>query len=375
MIKYMNDLFGKIKLLFKKVTSHISISKIRKYLFGHKASGGVIGKLVIYVLLIGISYVFLFPIIRMILLSFMTRKDLLSPEVSWIPTGLTFSNFVVSNHVLQLLPPSWFAPGLSFIDRFLGTFTNPGNLIKSLFNMTTLALIQTVIAAFTGFAFARYNFKFKKFFFVMLLVSFIIPLPMVTVPRIMIISGIQENIWIPIYDALFANNFLGSFFSRALFSTLIPQVLFSFFGQGINSAILILIFYNFFKMIPITLDEAARIDGASSFQVFWHIYVKLVVPIILIVFLFSFIWNWNDIYTATIYYQSGNPLVVMRLSLFDSIFADQANSAPGDVGIGLINEGYKSAATFLSILPLFIIYIVAQKQFIAGIERTGMTGE
>jgi len=375
MIKYMNDLFGKIKLLFKKVTSHISISKIRKYLFGHKASGGVIGKLVIYVLLIGISYVFLFPIIRMILLSFMTRKDLLSPEVSWIPTGLTFSNFVVSNHVLQILPPSWFAPGLSFIDRFLGTFTNPGNLIKSLFNMTTLALIQTVIAAFTGFAFARYNFKFKKFFFVMLLVSFIIPLPMVTVPRIMIISGIQENIWIPIYDALFANNFLGSFFSRALFSTLIPQVLFSFFGQGINSAILILIFYNFFKMIPITLDEAARIDGASSFQVFWHIYVKLVVPIILIVFLFSFIWNWNDIYTATIYYQSGNPLVVMRLSLFDSIFADQANSAPGDVGIGLINEGYKSAATFLSILPLFIIYIVAQKQFIAGIERTGMTGE
>jgi multiple sugar transport system permease protein len=371
----MNDLFGKIKLLFKKVTSHISISKIRKYLFGHKASGGVIGKLVIYVLLIGISYVFLFPIIRMILLSFMTRKDLLSPEVSWIPTGLTFSNFVVSNHVLQLLPPSWFAPGLSFIDRFLGTFTNPGNLIKSLFNMTTLALIQTVIAAFTGFAFARYNFKFKKFFFVMLLVSFIIPLPMVTVPRIMIISGIQEKIWIPIYDALFANNFLGSFFSRALFSTLIPQVLFSFFGQGINSAILILIFYNFFKMIPITLDEAARIDGASSFQVFWHIYVKLVVPIILIVFLFSFIWNWNDIYTATIYYQSGNPLVVMRLSLFDSIFADQANSAPGDVGIGLINEGYKSAATFLSILPLFIIYIVAQKQFIAGIERTGMTGE
>jgi len=375
MMKYMNDLSSKIKSLIHKITSLEFISKTKKYLFGHKASGGLIGKLIIYVLLIGISYVFLFPIIRMILLSFMTRNDLLSPEVTWIPTGLTFSNFVVSNHVLQLLPPSWFAPGISFIDRILGTFTNPGNLIKSLFNMTLLAIIQTTIAAFTGFAFARYNFKFKKFFFVMLLISFIIPLPMVTVPRIMIISGIQENIWIPIYDALFANNFLSSFFSRALFSTLIPQLLFSFFGQGINSAILILIFYNFFKMIPISLDEAARIDGASSFQVFWHIYVKLVVPIILIVFLFSFIWNWNDIYTATIYYQSGNPLVVMRLSLFDSIFADQANSAPGDVGIGLINEGYKSAATFISILPLFIIYLVAQKQFIAGIERTGMTGE
>lgn len=371
---FMN-IYDTIKRFFKKISNFINSSKLKKVIFGHGAGGGVIGKIIIYILLIGISYVFLFPIIRMISLSFMTRNDLLSPEVSWIPSGLTFNNFVVSNHVLQLLPPSWFAPGMTFLDRMLGTFSNPGNLFKSLFNMGQLAVIQTVIAALTGFAFARYNFKFKNLLFGMLLLSFIIPLPMVTVPRIMMISNLQENIWIPIYDALFANNFLSGFFSRALFSTLVPQIIFSFFGQGINSAILVLIFYNFFKMIPMSLDEAARIDGASSFQVFWHIYVKLVLPIILIVFLFSFIWNWNDIYTATIYYQSGNPLIVMRLSLFDSVFAEQAAGAPGDVGIGLINEGYKSAATFLSILPLLIIYSVAQKQFIEGIERTGMTGE
>src|SRR5690606_12521221 len=135
------------------------------------------------------------------------------------------------------------------------------------------------------------------------------------------ISGLQENFWTPIYDALFANNFLKDFFNRTLFSTLAPQTIFSLFGQGINSAILILIFYNFFKMIPLSLDESARIDGATSLQVFWHIYVKLVIPIILIVFLFSFIWNWNDIYSATIFYASNNPLVLMRLSMFDSIFA------------------------------------------------------
>lgn len=372
--KFMNT-FEAISKFFSKVSAFLKSDKLKKMIMGHGAGRGIIGKIIIYILLIGISYVFLFPIIRMIALSFMTRNDLLSPEITWIPSSLTFNNFIVSNHVLQLLPPSWTASNLSFWARVTGTFTNPGNLFKSLLNMTILATIQTVIAAFTGFAFARYNFRFKKTLFVLLLLSFIIPLPMVTIPRIMMISNLQENIWIPIYDALFANNFLSGFFSRALFSTLVPQVLFALFGQGINSAILVLIFYNFFKMIPLALDEAARIDGATSLQVFWHIYVKLVVPIILIVFLFSFIWNWNDIYTATIFYQSGNPLVVMRLSLFDSVFADQAPGAPGDVGIGLISEGYKSAATFLAILPLLILYLVAQKQFIEGIERTGMTGE
>lgn len=371
MIQFKNQTVS----IFKKAVDFVKSDKLKKLIFGHSAAKGFVGKLLVYVLLIGISYVFLFPIMRMIMLSFMSQNDILNPEVSWIPKEWTINNMVVSNYVLGLLPPSWFAADLSFFDRVFGTFSNPGNLFKSVYNISILAIIQTIISALTGFAFARYNFRFKKFMFVMLLLSFIIPLPMLTIPRIMMISGIQESFWLPFYDALFANNFLSGFFNRTLFSSLMPQIIFSFVGQGINSAILILIFYNFFKMIPISLDEAARIDGASSLQVFWHIYIKLVIPIVLIVFLFSFIWNWNDIYSATIFYSSNNPLIVMRLSLFDSIFADQAGSAPGDVGMGLINEGYKSAATFLSILPLLILYLVAQKQFIEGIERTGMTGE
>src|SRR5690606_18045606 len=196
------NIFQSIKDFFTKISDFFKSDKFKKLIFGHQATKGFIGKLIVYVLLIGISYVFLFPIIRMISLSFMTRNDLLDPEVGWIPTGLTFTNFTVSNHVLQLLPPAWFRDGLSFWDRVVGTFTDPGNLWKSIWNMGTLAVVQTVISALTGYAFARYNFKFKNVLFVFLLLSFIIPLPMVTVPRIMMISGLQENFWTPIYDAL-----------------------------------------------------------------------------------------------------------------------------------------------------------------------------
>lgn len=351
------------------------LSKIKKTFANKKYRKEFISKLVIYALLIGVSYVFIYPILRMVFISLMSTSDILDPEISWIAKNPSFTNYIVSNRVMQLLPPSLSKEGLTFFERIIGIFKDPGNLYKSARNIFILATIQTVITALAGFAFARYDFKFKKLLFGLVLISFIVPLPMVTIPRIMMFSNFQEKVWIPLYESLFDGNFLGGVFNRSLFNSLLPQIILSFLGQGINSAILILIFYNFFKMIPKSLDEAARVDGAKPFQVFWHIYVKLVVPIIIVVFLFAFIWNWNDIYSATIFYSSNNPLIVSKLSLFDSQFSGAAGNNPGEETAALLNEGYKMAATFLSILPLLILYFFAQNKFIEGIERTGITGE
>lgn len=355
------------------MTKKLDLTKLKKRFIGHKATSGLFGKLAIYALLIGVSYVYLYPMLRMISMSFLTQADLLNPEVGWIPQQLNFSNFGVANRVLGLLPPSLANFADAPFKAIFGILKDGGNLWKSMKNVGFLALIQTIVAALTGFAFARYDFRFKKFLFVMVLVSFVIPLPMVTIPRIMIISNLQDNIWVPFAQSL-NGTFLESIIKPTLFQTLFPQLLFATFGQGINSAILILIFFNFFKMIPISLDEAARIDGASSFEVFYHIYVKLVTPIIITVFLFAFVWNWNDVYSATIYYSQGNPLIILKLSSFDSQFADLAN-IPGQGGELRLNEAYKMAATFITIIPLLILYIFAQRKFIEGIERTGMTGE
>jgi len=356
------------------MTSKLNLEKIKKIVVGHKATSGILGKIVVYALLIGVSYIFLYPLIRMISMSFLTQTDLINPEVDWIPTKLSFTNYVVANRVLELLPPSLATFSDNAFKAILGIFKDGGNLWKSLKNTAILAIIQTTIAALTGFAFARYNFKFKKFWFAMVLLSFVIPLPMVTIPRVMIFFDLQDNIWLPFYEMI-QGSFLESIFKPRLFNTLFPQATLTLFGQGINGAILVLIFFNFFKMIPISLDEAARIDGATSPQVFWHIYVKLVIPIIITVFLFSFVWNWNDVYSSRIYFWDKNPLITMRLGAFDSQFGDMAGVIPGQGGEARLNEAYRMAATFMSILPLLIMYVLAQRKFIEGIERTGMTGE
>ncbi|MFA5526905.1 MAG: carbohydrate ABC transporter permease, partial [Acholeplasmataceae bacterium] len=281
------------------MTSKLNLVKIKKVLFGHKATSGIVGKIVVYALLIGVSYIFLYPLLRMISMSFLTQSDLINPEVGWIPTHLNFTNYVVANRVLQLFPPSFSKFSEGVFQAIIGVFKDGGNLWKSLKNTAILAVIQTGIAALTGFAFARYEFRFKKFWFVMVLLSFVIPLPMVTIPRVMMFFDLQDTIWLPFFN-LIRGTFFESIFKPRLFNTLFPQAVLTLFGQGINSAILVLIFFNFFKMIPISIDEAARIDGATSGQVFWHIYVKLVTPIIITVFLFSFVWNWNDVYSASI---------------------------------------------------------------------------
>jgi len=319
-----------IKNVFEKLKSFFELL-IRK----RRKIEKILVQLTIYALLITISYVFVFPLFSMLSLSLMSPTDIINPEIDFIPRSLYLGNFKASLNVLSgftaLFNSTWF----SF----------------------TLAFGQTFVSAMTGFAFARYNFEFKKILFVMILVSFIVPVPIILIPRIMMIVQAQE------------------FISYTLMGTVIPQLVFSFLGQGVNSAILILIFYNFFKLIPQSLYEAARIDGAGPIAQFWHITIKMSISTIIVVFLFSFVWNWNETYVTGLLVGEGITLLPSQLSVFDSLFQNRPPDVPGQGGVARISEAYKSAATIITMLPLLIIYMFAQKQFIEGIENTGITGE
>lgn len=300
----------------------------------HKLSGWVY-KTCVYLLLISISYVFLYPLIRMISMAFMSSQDIIDPEVMWIPTQLTFANFKVATFVMNL----------------------PDALWSTLWFTMILAGSQTLVTAMTGFALARFDFAFKKVWFILILISFVIPIPIVIIPRIMMFITIQDQLAVQ------------------MIGTVIPQLMMTTFGQGVNSAIAILIFYNFFRMIPTSLDEAAQIDGASPIQVFYHIILKMSVTVITIVFLFSFVWNWNETYVTTTFVRSGIDLLSLKLATFDSAFARMGSTIPGQAGVARINEAYKMAATLLSMLPLLILYLFSQKKFVEGIENAGVTGE
>ena len=308
----------------------IDLSSVKKINFAklkRLKAVNIISKFAIYFVLICIGFIFLEPIFEMISKSIMTTKDLIDPSITWIAKHATLDNF----------------------KNAIGTLDIPTSILKSIWYSALLAIAQTFVSATTGFALSRYTFRGRNFWFVMLIIAFILPVPLLTVPRIMMFST--------------AESILGF----KLINTVVPQFLLALLGQGTYSTMLVLIFYNFFNMIPKSLDEAAMIDGAGSLKVFYHVAIRLSISTILVVFLFSFVFNWNETYTTNILTGDALELLPGRLSLFDNGSTSNAVSE--------LNEAIKMAATLIAIAPLLVLYACVQRQFIEGIENTGITGE
>lgn len=302
-------------------------SRVRKVFFGSGEKDGILFQIFLYVFLIVLSYVFLEPIIEMIAKSFMSSQDIIDPEVFYLPKHFTFKNYSAAVLVLDY----W------------------RSLFNSIWFSALLAILQTLVSALAGYAFARYNFKGKKIWYGILIVTFIVPVQVMIIPRRMIISTLQR------------------LFGFTIMGTIFPQILFTILGQGVYSTVLILIFINFFRQIPVALDEASVMDGATTWQTFYHIILKLSAPIIFTVFLFSFVWNWNDTTSMDFFLGGKLQLLPAQLAKFDTLFGSTMENNRG-------NEAYKMAGSFLSILPLIILYVCVQKKFVEGIEQTGMTG-
>lgn len=289
-------------------------------------------KAIIYFVLICVGFVYLEPIFEMMAKTFMSSADIIDPSVTWIPKNLSLNNLQVAGTVLKAGP----------------------TLRNTILWSGGMALAQTLVSALTGYALSRYEFKFKRFWFVMIVLAFIIPTPVTMIPRLMMFVSVQE------VTAL------------QLIGTAIPQVSMALLGQGVYSTVLILIFYTAFNMIPRVLDEAAQIDGASSLKIFWFIVVKMSATTILVVFLFSFVWNWNETYITGTLLRGNIKLLPSKLNMFNSEFSTMATAQGGAFKL---NKAYKMAATLISISPLLLLYVFVQKQFIQGIENTGITGE
>lgn len=292
----------------------------------------LIAKTAIYFVLICVGFVYLEPIFEIIVKTFMSAEDIIDPSVTWIPRSFSLNNLKVAGTVLNVGP----------------------TLRNTILWSGGMALAQTLVSALTGYALSRYEFKFKTFWFVMIVLAFIIPTPVTMIPRLMMFVTVQETTAIQ------------------LVGTAIPQVAMAALGQGVFSTVLILIFYTAFNMIPRVLDEAAEIDGASSLKIFWFIVMRMSAATILIVFLFAFVWNWNETYITGTLLRGSIELLPAKLNMFNSEFSRMV-SAQG--GAFRLNKAYKMAATLISISPLLLLYAFVQKQFIQGIENTGITGE
>ncbi|AUS98666.1 ABC transporter permease [Clostridium thermosuccinogenes] len=281
-----------------------------------------------YFILLGIGFIYLYPVIYMIITSFMSPDDLVDPAVTWIPTQIYFGNFIKAYNVLD----------------FFRSFIN------SLYLSLGPAVLQTLSAAIIGYALARFDFPLKKIWLILIIATFIIPSQVTLVPRYMM------------------------FHSYKFINTPLPSFIPAIFGQGIKSTIFILIFYQFFRGYPKSFDEAAELDGAGKFRIFCKIALPMALPALVVSILFSFVWYWNETAQSGLYFGSAIRTLPMKLGSF----ADQYKRIYVKTDahtLNSLNEAISMAGTFLSIIPLLIMYIALQRQFVEGVERSGITGE
>jgi len=312
-------------IIGKELTQKV---KMRKIVFGNTEKGGLINKIAIYGILFGLGFVYIYPLLYMLSQSLMSTSDLVDATVTWIPTGFSFGSF----------------------DKAAKTLGVIQGLKDSVIMSLVPALLQTVILAFAGYGMARFHVPFKKFWLVLMIVAFLIPTQVTLIPRFLLFSRYQ------------------------LLKTIWPPYLMAALGQGVKSSIFFFIYYQFFQSYPKSLDEAAQIDGAGRVKVFIKIAIPMAKPAIVVSYLFSFIWFWNET-TQTSQLSSGAVQTLpMRLSDFVTAFSKIYSSTEISSG-GALNESIRLAGTLITVAPLLLLYILLQRYFVEGVERTGITGE
>lgn len=279
-----------------------------------------------YAVLIGIGFIFLYPVLYMIVNSLKSVEDLVNPAIEWLPTELCFDNFIKAFVTLDF--------GNSFIN--------------SLITSAIPAVFQTIACAIVGYGLARFPVPGKKMIVVLIVATFVVPAQITLIPKYLMFSNYK------------------------MLDTILPQILPALFGQGLKSCIFILVFQNFFKSYPLSLDEAAFLDGAGTLTVFFKVAMPLARPAIVVTMLFSFVWYWNETAQAALLFGTVIKTLPMKLGSFAASYSNLYGTTGSH---STANEAISLAGTFLSIMPLLVMYIILQKQFVESIEKVGITGE
>ncbi|MBP1996844.1 carbohydrate ABC transporter permease [Paenibacillus eucommiae] len=301
----------------------LRLTQIRYLVFGKEVDKGLIFRLFLYLILIDTAYIYLNPLMFMISTMVKNAADLLDPSVNWVPRSIDLSMLQDAWHKLRY----------------------PNAFVISLIISLSVSLLQTVSCAVAGYAFARLEFPFKKFWMFCLLLTLIVPTQVIILPN------------------LIAANALG------MMKTYIPIILPAVFGHGLKGALFIIIYRQFFSTQPKELEEAARMDGAGVIKTFYKVMLPLAKPAILVVFLFSFVWTWNDYYLPSVYLTGAKDVPLsMGISQVQLMLYQQI----ADSGESIFDQPLKMAASFLIILPPLILYMFTQRWFVESVERTGL---
>lgn len=264
----------------------------------------------LHLVLIAGSFVMILPFLWMLSTSLKERAEVFTYPPIWIPSTLAWDNY---NQALTALP----------FGRYY---------LNSLIVASSVTVLQLFTSSLSAFAFARLRFKGRETLFVLYLATLMIPFPVLLIPNFIVVRSLG---WYDSYQALI---FPPAF--SALSTFLLRQQ---------------------FRTIPMEMDDAARIDGASSFRIWWQIVLPMSSTALAAVAIFVFLGNWNEFLW---------PLVVTN--------SEEMRTIP--VGLTSFQGQYNvrwellMAAAVVAMLPVLTVYVLAQKWFIQGITITGMGG-
>lgn len=298
-----------------------------------------------HILLIGISFVILYPVLYMVSNAFKPIEQYYDPSVIWIPKSLTRDNFNVVLMVVNL-------------KAVLG---------NTLLIAILPALIQTLTCMLTAYGFAQFNFKGRSLVFILVILTIIVPTQTISTSlyasyRSMDFFGILKWLGKVTNGVVKQPNLIGT-----AWVTILPSI----FSVGFKGGLYIFIYMQFFQGLPKELKEAAAIDGCGAYKTFIRIVMPTTKNITLTVILLSFVWNWNDYFTPAMFIRTKDT-VSTALAGFKAALDNLHNMGIG-TNIQTANTQIQ-AACLISIIPLVILYVILQKYFTESIENTGLTG-
>ena len=281
------------------------------------------------IFLIGVGFITLYPVLYMLSASFMSVNDTLNPTIVWLPSGLNWFNFQTAFSLLKY--------GKTLANTLL--FVLPS------------VFLQVISCLFVSYGFARFQFRGRGILFTILIFNIIV----------------AKCYMIPTYVLSSNLNLLDTY--RLFY---IQAIL----GVGIRSSLYIFILRQFFRNMPKELEEAACIDGCNPFQTFLKVMVPNVSSALLTVTVFSLVWYYNDFTYSSMLLNSNYPLAV-SITNVGSILDAGAQYMTGQAIIAnmkILKASILAAACLITVIPLITVYIIVQRYFTEGVERTGIVG-
>jgi multiple sugar transport system permease protein len=265
-----------------------------------------------HTLLLAVSVFMLYPLLWMLAASFRPENEIFTSA--------------------SIIPSEWSLD--AYVRGWNGLRTGFGTFFTNSFIVSILSVCGNVLAcSMAAFAFARLNFRFRSFWFAMMLMTLMLPYQVTLIPQYVLFRQLG---WV---------------------NTFLPLVVPKFLAAD---GFFIFLMVQFFRGLPKELDEAAQMDGCSPWRIYWKIIMPLSMPVLATAAIFTFIWTWDDFFGPLIYLSEMKSYTVM-LGL--RTFTDSTGES--DYG-GLF------AMSVLSLVPIFLFFLFFQRLLIEGIATTGM---